>query len=121
MEPTIAELQAKLLAERQAMLQELGLVEPATLPAVKRNSTARRSTRSSEKRRRAAIRSTVKLAKARATGKRRQRLGANLKLLEEAGKLHPHLKRGAYLTGVEGVGYQGKSDRRSKTPTSVGI
>jgi len=114
---TIAELQAQILAERNAILAELGLANgpvavPAAAVARSSSSTRRSSTHSSEKRRRAAIRSTVKLAKARASGKTRKRLGANLKLLEEAGTLHKHLRRGAPLTGIEGTAYHGKPGRR---------
>jgi hypothetical protein len=118
---TIAEMQAQLLAERNAILAELGLANgPLVLGAgggtgpKSSSSTRRSSTHSSEKRRRAAIRSTVKLAKARASGKTRKRLGANLKLLEEAGALHKHLRRGAPLTGVAGTAYHGKPGIRRR-------
>lgn len=110
----LAALQAQLLAERQELLEELGIGGgPVAMPQLAVAPARRRtSNRTSEKQRRAAARSAAKLAKAAASGKTRKRLGANLKLLEAAGKLHSHLRRGAPLTSVEGVGYHKPEPRR---------
>ena len=111
---SIANLQARLLAERQTIMEELGLTGgPVRFETPLRSSSLSRrsSTRSSEKRRRAVTRSAAAIGKARQTQRRRRRLGANLQLLAEAGALPAHHRVGAPLAPVEGKAYHGASRR----------
>lgn len=112
----LATLQAQILAQRQQIMEELGMLGPAHLPAQLRRAATRARTRSSEKHRRAAARAASAAAKAAATGKTRKQLRGNAKFLAEAGLLPNRLQIGAPLARVEGTGYhrQNLARRRSR-------
>lgn len=116
----LAAIQAELLAKRQQIMEELGMLEPARLPPLPaRRASSRTRTRSSEKHRRAAARAASAAAKAAATGKTRKQLRGNAKFLAEAGVLPNRLKIGAPLARIEGTGYhrQNLARRRSRRST----
>lgn len=111
-------LQARILAQRQSILEEMGLLGPATIRIPSERPMPRARTRSSEKHRRAAVATVAAAARALATGKTRKQLRGNAKFLAEQGLLHNRLQIGAPLARIEGTGYFPQTLARNRTRRS---
>jgi len=112
MEPpklNILSIQKTLMAKRKEIMNALGLsntIAPGPFPSKKKRKTVKKKRTVSRftelQYATAKTRAEKRHSKAVATGKLRKRLGANARLLEEAGVLPDRLKYGAPLVRVEG-------------------
>lgn len=105
----ILTIQKTLMAKRKEIMNALGLsnmIAPGPSPPKKKSKTVKKKRTVSRftelQYATAKTRAEKRHSRAVATGKLRKRLGANARLLEEAGVLPDRLKRGAPLVRIEG-------------------